>query len=69
MKVPKALKSDIVRFRAVHGYSQEKMAELCGIHRQTLMNVETGCRPVRATTIAAIQYVLNGGKCHGHQDS
>lgn len=39
----------VFEFRAKHGFSQEKVAEILGVHVMTIVNIEKG-KNVRKTT-------------------
>lgn len=54
-----ALGDSIYNFRTNKGYSQEKLAELTGLHRTYISDIERGAKNVTVKKIALICSALN----------
>ncbi len=52
------LASNVRSFRRLHAYSQEELAELCGMHRTYIGSVEREERNVSLSTLEAIAQAL-----------
>jgi transcriptional regulator with XRE-family HTH domain len=59
MKIRKMLAENIVYYRHSHNISQEKLAEICGLHRTYIGSVERCERNVTLSTLEAIATALN----------
>lgn len=54
---------NVKKFRQANGYSQEKLAELTGLHRTYISSVERGTRSISLNNIEKIAIAL-GTKCY-----
>lgn len=54
------LKERILRYRAKQRINQQKMADRCGVSKQTICNIENGLQEPSKLTIAKIELVLDG---------
>lgn len=52
------LAASVRAFRKSHGYSQEKLAELCGMHRTYIGSVEREERNVSLSTLEVLAVAL-----------
>jgi DNA-binding XRE family transcriptional regulator len=52
------IKEQMVMYRAKHGLSQERLAELCGLTKATVWNIESGRSNPTKLTIAKIKNVI-----------
>ena len=57
-----ALAEEMVTYRARHGMSQSKLAELCGINVMTINYIERGLQKPTSLTEAKIRLVINEKK-------
>ena len=55
----KSLATNIINFRKAMGYSQEELADLCGMHRTYVGSVERCERNVTLSTLETIADALN----------
>lgn len=51
--------TNLKNYRIQAGYSQEKLAELSGLHRTYISSVERGCRNISIESIDKISTALN----------
>lgn len=49
---------NVKQYRKAHGYSQEKLAELSGLHRTYIAGIESAARNVSLNNIEKIAHAL-----------
>lgn len=59
MKIAESFGARLQSIRKKHGLSQEKLAELSGLHRTYISSLERGARNPTLTTLSAIANALN----------
>ncbi len=59
MNINKILANNIKHYRSINNLTQEKLAELCGLHRTYISSIELGKRTPTLKTIEIIANVLN----------
>ena len=58
-KITKILADNIRSYRAIHNISQEKLADMCELHRTYIGSIERGERNVTLSTLEVLSKILN----------